>query len=267
MPMDTSTDAIRVYFRKLGLEPEIADIYMALHTYGPQSISALARNSNVERTRIYRLIDQLMASNLVEVETDAKRGIIKAAPISNIRILINQREEELKNLHDELALVEQALGRNSISDPATRIQFYRGPEGIRQMLWNELKATSEVLGYNYRILEEATGKKFMESWTDEFEKRGLSQRLLMNEDFVQSWQNNKPGVATQRKVKGIAYHAISEKTFKIRHSCDTYDNVVAYYHWKAGEVFGIEIYNQDIADSQRQIFELLWPQSKPETRI
>ena len=265
MPPDKKI--IRTYFTKLGLASEIADIYLALYTHGPQTLSALSRNAQVERTRIYRLLDKLMESNLIEVESHYKRGIIKAAPIANLRILINEREQELKNLQDELELIEQTLARNSLSSPATRVQFYRGPEGIRQMLWNELNAQSEGVGFDFRILEEATGKKFMERWADEFEQRGLRQRLLLNDEFAQSWKQNKPGVTIQRKIKGIQYHYIDPKVFKINHSCDVYDDVTAYFHWKDGEIFGIEIYNHEIADSQRQFFEMLWPKSRPETRF
>ena len=93
MVMAMDTGAIRTYFAKLGLEAEIADIYLALHTYGPQSISQLSRNSRVERTRIYRLIDQLMDSNLIEVESPQKRGIIKAAPIANLHILLPKKNK------------------------------------------------------------------------------------------------------------------------------------------------------------------------------
>ena len=266
--MDNSKVAIRTYFKKLGLEPELADIYLSLHAHGPQSISELSRNSNVERTRIYRLIDKLMESNLIEVETQAKRGIIKAAPISNVRILINQREAELKNLQDELELIEQALARNSLSNPDTRIQFYHGPAGIRQMMWNELNAESEVLAYANRILEEATGKAYINHWTDEFEKRGLRSRLLINDDFVKSWEAGaRNGIATDRRVKNTDYVRTPEAVFKIQHLCDVYDNVVAYYHWSDGDVFGIEIYNNDIANSQRQFFELLWQQVKDNPRF
>src|SRR5690606_25986739 len=94
----TDVAAIRSYFAKLGLEPEVADIYLALHTHGPQTISELSRNSKVERTRIYRLIDHLLSSHLIEVETRHKRTIIKAAPIANLNILITQKEQELRSL-------------------------------------------------------------------------------------------------------------------------------------------------------------------------
>lgn len=267
MLMLTDVSAIRNYFAKLGLEPEIADIYLALHTHGPQSISDLSRNSKVERTRIYRLIDRLMASNLIEVESHYKRGIIKAAPIANLRILINERESELKNLQDELGLIEQVLARNSLSSPAVRVQFYRGTEGVRQMLWNQLRAKSEVVGVAYRILDEPAGRAFMERWAAAFEERKHTTRLLLNDEFVKSWQENKPKVAVQRRIGGISYNHLEEATFKITHSSHVYDDVCAYFHWKDGEIFGIEIYNQEMADAQRAFFEMLWAQSKPETRF
>lgn len=267
MPPDTNT--VRTYFAKLGLEGDVADIYLALHAHGPQNISELSRTARVERTKIYRLLDRLMASNLIEVESHYKRGVIKAAPIANLHILISQKEQELKSLQDELGLIEQVLARNSLSNPATRVQFYQGQEGIRQMLWNELSTTTEILGYNYRILEEGTGKKFMERWTEEFEKRRLHCRLITGDRFAESWQVGleQSGIATGQRVEGMAYHRIATADFLISHSCDIYDDVVGYYNWKDTELFGVEIYNQEIANSQRQLFELLWQKSEPETRF
>ncbi len=267
--MVTPTDAVKTYFAKLGLEPEIAEIYLSLHAHGPQTISELSRTSRVERTRIYRLVDKLLASNLIEVESHYKRGIIKAAPIANLHILINERQQEVKNLEDELGLIEQVLARNSLNSPATRIQFYHGPEGIRQMLWNELKAKTEIVGYVFRIMDEATGKQFMGRHTEEFEKRGLTFRLISGDEFFRSWVEGRKiyGQDWSQPIKGINYRYISPKIFPVTHSCEVYDGVVAYYQWKDGEIFGIEIHNQDIADAQRVMFEMLWSQSVPETRF
>ena len=263
-----NADSIRTYFAKLGLETEIADIYLALHAHGPQTISALARNSRVERTRIYRLIDKLLASNLIEVESHYKHGIIKAAPIANLHILINEKEQELRNLQDELGLIEQVLARNSLSSPATRVQFYYGREGIRQMLWNQLETKGEMVGYNYRIDDEATGKAYMRRWAEEFIKRGLQSRLLTGDDFAASCREGKQALGEDvgERIPGIQYRYIAPNDFPITHSCESYDSVVAYYQWHRGEIFGFEIYNQSIADAQRQLFELLWAKSKPEQR-
>lgn len=255
-PRNTSQVAIRIYFGKLGLEVELADIYLALHAHGPQTISSLSRTSKVERTRIYRLIDKLMESNLIELETSYKRGIVKAAPISNLRILINKREAELKNLQDELGLIEQALARNSLSNPGIRIQLFHGPEGIRQMLQNELNASTEILAYADHDLEETTGNVFMNHWTNEFEARKLTCHQLINDDFT-----------TGSKAKNTEYVIVPENLFKLRHICHIYNELVAYYHRQNGDVYGIEVYSGDVADSQRQFFKLLWEQSRDQQRL
>jgi sugar-specific transcriptional regulator TrmB len=71
--------AVQTYFAKLGLEKEVADIYLSLYSNGPQNITELSRTSGVERTRIYRLIDTLLSSNLIEVESHYKNRTINAA--------------------------------------------------------------------------------------------------------------------------------------------------------------------------------------------
>ena len=48
------------YFAKLGLEPEIADIYTALRMYGPQSLLQLARKGVTELTALQRQVLGLM---------------------------------------------------------------------------------------------------------------------------------------------------------------------------------------------------------------
>jgi sugar-specific transcriptional regulator TrmB len=248
--MDTTRTAIRSYFTKLGLGTEIADIYLALHAHGPQSISALARNAQVERTRVYRLIDQLMDSNLIELEAGNKRGVIKAAPIANLRILINRREEELKGLHDELGMVEQILARNSLSDPVSHLQLYRGPEGVRQLLTNQLEAQSELLSYAFRDFEAELGKKFMAGWQSDATERHINQRLLSNR--LESLNNHT-----------IACRFIDEAVFRITFACAVYNDIVAHCYWRGDEIFGLEIRNPAFADSQRQLFEMLWAQAKP----
>jgi len=259
--MLTDTAAIRTYFAKLGLEKEIADIYLALHTHGPQSISELSRNARVERTRIYRLIDKLLESNLVEVESHYKRGIIKAAPIANLHILISQKEQELKSLQDELGLIEQMLARNSLSSPATRVQFYEGREGIRQMLWNETKAKTEIVSILYENIQNKTDLKFFERWSDKCNDQRIQLRSVYGDRFIKT-QKEWYAKHDNQRLKQWRGRYITSDIFPINHNTIIYDDVVAYYNWKDSEVFGVEIYNKDIADAQRTFFEMLWRQAK-----
>lgn len=260
--MVTDSTAIRAYFAKLGLDSEIADIYFALHTHGPQTISELSRNARVERTRIYRLIDKLMGPNLIEVETHSKRGILRAAPIANLHILIAKKEQELKSLQEGLELIEKVFARNSLSSPATRVQFYEGTEGAKQMLWNQTKSAAQSCSILAAPMQQYTGKVFFERWAARCNEQGLYSRSIVGDSFQQSLTYWRKKYSTE-KIQKWEGRYISEDIFPITLNTVIYGDIVSYFNWKDGEVFGIEIYNKQIADSQRQLFELLWAQAQP----
>jgi sugar-specific transcriptional regulator TrmB len=228
-----SVSALRTYFVKLGLDNNIADLYLALYNKGPQSISALSRNSGIERTRIYRLIDKLLESSLIEVVPQQHgRGIIKAAPIANLRILINKREQELKNLTDELELMEQVIVQNSLSYANTRVQIFIGQEGTKQMLINELeKAQNTIYGCgSLNIFDPIIGSQFIQSYRHKLQDKKINQLFTnsLPSDSLYAW-----------------------------HICQ---DVVSYYHLEIGDTYGLEIHDQVIANIQRERYKLNDPE-------
>jgi sugar-specific transcriptional regulator TrmB len=256
------TQVLRAYFAKLGLEPEIAELYLALHAYGPQTISELARRSKVERTRIYRLLDDFAASSLIEIETRYKRSIIKAAPISNLQILLSKKEEELRSLQSGLAAVQRAVLRHEKTDPSTQVQFYKDIEGLKQMFWNETKSTTGNLSILYENMQNKTNAAFFERWVREFNRHGITSRSLIGDHFLET-QKNWYNQRDNERIAQFESRYVPTNIFDITHSIILYNDVVAYYNWRQGNIFGIEIHNQGIADAQRTFFEMLWAQSKP----
>lgn len=259
--MPPQQTAIRNYFNRLELGSEIADIYLALYSHGPQSISTLSRNSKVERTRIYRLIEGLTASNLVEVEEGYKRNVFRAAPISNLRILLTKKEQDLEGLKQDLGIIEQTFVQNTLNSPATRVQFYHGPEGIKQMIWNQFRAKTPILSIMRQPIQNLVEPSFFKRWAEKWNEQDNTSRLLYNQEFLgltNAWHAKHPGYA----VNNYDSRLLPESVYNVTFCADVYDDVVAYYNWHKGEVYGIEIYNQDIANAQAHFFELLWPQAK-----
>ncbi len=260
----TDNTAIHEYFAKLQLAPEIADIYLALHAYGPQTITSISRHANVERTRVYRLLDVMVKANLVETETHYKRTIIRAAPIMNLQILLTEREQEVRNLQTELEFIHRKLNEHSMESPLTRVQFYRGPEGTKQMFWNQTKATTDTRSILYETMQSKTNLTFFERWARKCNENKLQFRGIIGDNFL----DDLKGWYKQHDNERLEYwdsRYISPSIFPITHSTITYNDVVAYYNWKDGEVFGVEIYNKEIAATQRRVFELLWRQGQAVT--
>ena len=260
--MFSDTQAVRAYFFKLGLPSEIADIYLALVAYGSQSISDLARHSGVERTRIYRLMDEMTASHLIEVETGYKKSIFRAAPISNLQILISKKEQEVRDLQAQLPKLNDYLAETSHKSHTTRVQHYKGVDGLKQMYWNQTKATTENLAILYENMQIRTNVSFFERWAHRCNERGMTFRGIINDNFIKT-QQEWYGRHSNERLASWQSRYLPDSVFLITHSVVIYDNVTSYYNWKDGEVFGVEMYNQEIADSQRQFFEMLWNEALP----
>jgi sugar-specific transcriptional regulator TrmB len=255
--MFTDTQAVRSYFFKLGLSSEIADIYLALLAYGPQAISDLSRNAHVERTRVYRLMDELVASNLIEVETRYKRTILHAAPIANLQILLTKKEQDLRELKAELNDIHQQISASTLMSPTTRVQAYHGKENLKQMFWNQTRSKSESVSILHENMQRYTNVAFFDRWARTCNERELAFRSIIGDSFVESQKTWYQDHANER-LKTWSGRYVPEGVFPVTHSTVVYDDVTSYYNWKDGEVFGIEIHNAQIADAQRQFFDMLW---------
>jgi sugar-specific transcriptional regulator TrmB len=260
--MSNDISPMHEYFAKLGLEPDIAEIYLTLNAYGAQSLLQLSRNAAIERTRLYRLIDTLVDCHLIEIETHYKRKIYKAAPISNLQVLLSRREQELRDLRVDLHHLQNNFQPSSISSPLTHVQFYKGAEGVKQMLWNQTKAKTENLSILYENMQHKTNSAFFERWVDRSNQQELKFRSIVGDYFL-STQRKWYSSHDNEKLKFWEGRYIDNAVYPITHSTNVYDNVVAYFNWRDGEVFGIEVYNQEVADAQRQFFEILWDKSQP----
>lgn len=249
------------YFSELGLSDEAAGVYATLIEQGPQTISELGRNADIERTKLYRLLPVLEKARLIVIDSEYKHGVIEAAPLDNLELLLAERESEIQLLKQELPLLKQSLLPSVQQDPKTKVQFYRGASGVKQMLWNETAATTEIVSLLHQGLQQYAGLAFFERWVAKCNDRGIVSRSLVNEAFFEeqaAWHQGHRSA----KLKNWDGKALPAEIFTISHSMIVYDNVLAYFNWQPdGEVFGVELHNQQLADTQRQFFELLWRQT------
>lgn len=260
--MSQDTEVLRAYFAKLQLEPEIADLYLALHAYGAQTISDLARNSGIERTRIYRILDNMTKANLIEIETHYKRSIIRPAPISNLQILLSKKEEELRELQKDLTAVQNTLHQQHLRSPGTSVKFYKGIEGLKQMYWNQTKGAKTNYSILYENSQGRTNSAFFERWVRECNRRDLVFQSIVGDHFIETqkqWYARKDN----ERLNRFESRYVTDDIFKIDHSAVMYDDVVAYFNWHDGNVFGVEVHNPEIAHAQRQFFAMLWAKAAP----
>ena len=244
----------------LGLTEVEAQIYLHLLKNGSKTPLEMSRETNINRTKIYRLIDLLREKKLIE-QFGSNRGLkLRAAPPSNLELLVIAEDEKIKRNMELLPNIISSL----IKIPANKnekfeVIHYRGIDGLQQMLWNALKS-KEILLFGYENLNQFVGKPFADKVRREEVKRDIHVREIGNSpEYKQKDQSFYNSASEWEKV--FQYKQISGSVLSIEHNVRVYDNTISIIDWKNGKV-GIEITNKPLADMQRQIFWQFWKLAK-----
>lgn len=249
--------ALHAYLNKLGLTPDEASVYLELLERGEGTPLSISRITGINRTKVYRLIEQMVESGLVVQEIRENSTMVSPAPIERVEELLKQKQGAVAELSKSWSEAAHMLSQVQLSHQAeTKVKYYKGKSGIEQMVWNVLKAKNEIVGYTFRDLSHFVGAKFMDSFVEEFKRRNLKMRDIYSDEYKASEpvDNDWGGKIESRYLPG--------KILSIPHQMDIYDDVVTFYSWNEGEVWGTEIYSPKVAEMQKQLFELAWEKAK-----
>lgn len=249
---------VKHFLIELGLEKDESSIYLSLSKLGISTPLEISRDTKIDRARVYRRLESMKKRGLVHEVIGEKRKMYEARGIEKLHEILQTKKMKLEGLQKSFNDVKAYLTAHvGLHEAETKVVFYRGRSGIKQLVWNVLRAETEVVGYTYRALIEITGEKFRRRWRDEFIRRGLRMRDLYSDKYLRSRKGRKEQ-ETWVPENVFENRYVSSDILDIDHQLDIYNDVVAYYNWYEGEVFGVEIYNRKVAKMQKQLFEVVW---------
>ncbi|MEW5805453.1 MAG: helix-turn-helix domain-containing protein [Patescibacteria group bacterium] len=260
--MEDRNIKINRFFLNLDLNQDEASVYLSLLEQEVLSVLELARKTNIPRTNIYRILERLKNLGLVEEIIDQKRTLAKASNFSHLEWLIAERKQKAKNLELALPEIKNILKKQrSVKQGETKVVFYRGKNGIKQLLWNSLK-TKEVAGYAFLSYEDSTDKKFAQQFREERWRRKIKIRDLISDNDKYLSRKNLLLIKQSPVFQYYQARYLPASRININHDLIIYSDTIAFYQWLDEEIFGVEIRNQSITKLQKQIFEMLWPMAK-----
>ncbi|MDO8641931.1 MAG: helix-turn-helix domain-containing protein [Nitrosarchaeum sp.] len=245
------------YLIELGFTSDESMIYLCLLERGPLSILHTANVTGIERTKLYRMIDNLKDRGLIEEQMAFKSKNFKAVSVERIEQMVNEKIKQTENLQNNFGTFKQEISQLQQNFSPTEVLYFRGSDGIKQMQWNTLRAKKKMVSYVSRAFQESVGQKFLEKYAEEWRKLGIIYHELKSEYFEKTIDPNKQLYPVDLG-KNYSWKVVPKSVVNIAHNMDIYDDVVAMYYWKDEELFGIEIHNKFIADMQRSIFEMIW---------
>jgi len=239
------------------VEKEEAQIYLYLIENGPSTFLEVSKGTNINRSKIYRNIDELTKKGLLELShTKWSKKLIPVEP-DTLETFVKKKEDEAFNnrrIFDEL-VSELSYSGKKINEKFI-IKTYKNADGLQEMLWNQLD-TQEKIVYTFTIanIESFTSKKFANLYRKETSKTTIFHKELANEKRLA----NTKAYATAPLWETVhEFRHLSRELLDITHNLSLYDDKIAIISWNDNQYFGVEIQNKLLARMFKQVFEVFW---------
>jgi sugar-specific transcriptional regulator TrmB len=253
--MSDQTDNLHQTLQRYGLTANEAEIYSYILVNGYSSALTISRDLRMGRTKVYRVLDKLLARELAQQKLDDMGMKFGAADASKLEQLVVEKEQSIIQMRKTLPdLISQMRSLTKTSEDASKILYYKGIEGYKQVTYNSTKARGIL-----RIIERVNDmsvilpRSFAESVRQKFVENKIHSRQISPTPTLSPWTDVAEFV---RKFSEARY--LPPEKLQADFEVLIYNDVYAIYNTEGKNTFCIEIYNPELAKMQKQIFDFLW---------
>lgn len=249
-----------LHLQTLGFSDDEIEVYLYLLEQGTKTPLQVSRALKLPRTRVYRITESLMSKDVISEQIDNRGSQFVASHPDNLQSMVSMEKAKIEEKEAILGvLIPDLSSRMSSLQESSHVRFYRGLVGLKQVTWNSLKAEGELLTYEVGHLDYfISQKKQSEDFRQRFVEKEIMIRNLLNETQMDGFTDVHAMVDTYWEARYIPPSVLTIKADIL-----IYNNVYAMYRFQDNDIFCIEVYNQELVDMQRQIYEVLWSIGKP----
>ena len=235
----------------IGLDDKEAQLYLAGLQLGSAPASDYARRATINRITTYNVLELMVQKGYM---TTVKKVRAKwYAPVAPEYIALEARKnaEALERAVPELRSLQGAKYRKP------RVRFFEGWEGVRHVYEDTLTAQSELLNFANSAVVRTFWPNYDEEYVAQRVKRGIHLRGIAPDDAAGR------RVHGEDKEKMREIRLVPASDFDFTNEINVYDHKVAICSFDSGmkgesAMFGVIIESKEVAETQRQIFEMAW---------
>jgi len=243
-----------------GLSQEAALVYLFLCKEMATHLR-VSRATKINRTKVYRIVQDLEQLGLVTHQTDDRGTFLKACDPGVLELELSAKEQQLREARQDLQKIVPNLQHLSQStDGLMTIRTYEGVEGLKQMCWHELKAQGETLTLGSGSIEDLIPNHY---WAEKHRALSVEAGYRVLEIVNTSDKKNVTFTSNQDYMKQYECRLLDDDILYLARQTVIYNDTVSIYHWRENQKVGVEIINHEYAEMMKTIFYTYWKLSKP----
>ena len=123
------------HIEELGLSNKEARVYVASLKTGPSAVQRIADQSGIKRVTTYVILESLVGLGLVSQSMKGKKTFFIAEDPTNLRRLLDKREQEIREQQINFdQVLPELIGLSSLPKESPNVKFYDSIDGIKGIM-------------------------------------------------------------------------------------------------------------------------------------
>lgn len=250
---------ISVFFEKFGLTKNEQDIYLFLLERGNTIASVIGKRLGIKRVTVYAALETLKKKGLVDTFQKNNVNYFEAvSPEEIVEICERKVERDLelkKQAERVLADLKKRQNKRdqSVFEVKGKMKFYQGMDALKQLIDETLEeGNKEQLCFG---LNKYHTDHLWDEWKAYTKKRasiGMSVRSLQPD--VKAAKAYKKRDKDELRETRLVPH----KKYPANCELNIIGDMIALYTSHGDEPTGMKVYNKDMAEVLKSLFELAW---------
>jgi len=188
----------------LDLDDLEAKVYLNLLRVGPITASALAKELDIDRARMYRTVDKLVSRNIISTTLSSPKLCIAADPHDALKIALGKKEDEVNKIKKSGEAIMDKINSEITTNQSTKVPTFRVVQGRQNIYADIAQLIEDTTGIIYIATTLDDVSKMYHSTIPEkitiCEKNGGQVRLLVDMDNPKLIPFVKRFNATETKI-------------------------------------------------------------------
>ena len=242
------TDALKHVIQSVGFDQREAKLYIVGLKIGAGPASLYAKKTKLNRVTVYHHLEDLVRRGLFTAIKKSRGRWYQPISPEKLSIEAHKNAESLDRMLPDLRAI---MGKHHRTP---RVRYFEGEEGLRDVYRDTLTAETDLLNFANSEIVRDFWKEYDEQYVEKRVKKGIYLKGIAPDDKV--------GRSVQGRDKESLreIRLVSAKDFTINNEINIYDNKVAIISFSSDETesFGVIIESKEVAETQRQIFDMAW---------
>jgi len=231
--------------KELNLNDKEVKVYLSLLMLGQSTVNAIAKKAHLNRVSTYDLLKALLERGFVSYVIVSGVKHFEAVEPSKFLDSLKEKQEKMEMILPELEAIKSSLTKKP------HIEMYEEINGLKSIFNDILKVNKETwfIG-DPKMLDSL--QFYFSHFIAQKRKQGIFSKVITYDcPAMRKYQKESPEKHVQ-----IKFIKESLNMTKI-----IYADKVAFLTFREKNSIGVLIHNQEIADTEKKLFNLLWKNS------